>query len=76
MWNEGHQIASHSWSHEDFTLISPDERRNQIVKLETALVQIIGVIPTYIRPPYDNQNDEVVRDLDKYGYHNVRIPAL
>ena len=76
MHNEGHQIGSHSWSHENFLFISPQQRRDQIVKNEVALVDILGFFPTYLRPPFTKWNDEIIGELKDFGYHNVRFPPL
>ncbi|KAK3341918.1 chitin binding protein [Lasiosphaeria hispida] len=70
---EGHQIGSHSWSHQDFNLISSQQRRDQLVKNEIALVDILGFLPTYFRPPFTKWNDDVLADLKKFGYHNVNF---
>jgi peptidoglycan/xylan/chitin deacetylase (PgdA/CDA1 family) len=71
MHSEGHQIGSHSWSHEDLRNVSSQGRQDQIVKLETALVSILGFFPTYLRPPFTKWNDDVLADIQKFGYHNV-----
>lgn len=46
---EGHQIASHTWSHQRLTTISDEKFRNQILYLEIALSDLLGYFPTYIR---------------------------
>ena len=71
MHAEGHQIGSHSWSHQDFKAITPQQRRDQIVKNEISLVDILGFFPTYMRLPYSSWNDEVLADLGKFGYHVI-----
>lgn len=71
MHKDGHQIGSHSWSHENFVAISAQQRRDQIVKNEIALADILGFFPTYFRLPFSNWNEEVLSDLKKFGYHNV-----
>jgi len=71
MHREGHQIASHSWSHQDFKAISPQQRRDQIFKLEISLVDILGFFPTYIRLPFSSWDDQVLVDLKRFGYHIV-----
>ncbi len=75
MHGEGHQIGSHSWSHQNFTAISRQQRQDQIIKNEIALVEILGFFPTYLRPPYSQWDQDVFADLVRLGYHNVRIPS-
>ncbi|EJT78333.1 chitin deacetylase [Gaeumannomyces tritici R3-111a-1] len=69
MWDAGHQIASHTWSHQDMTTLSKQQRHDQIVKNEIAIASILGVLPTYFRPPYAKFNSEVLSDLQELGYH-------
>jgi peptidoglycan/xylan/chitin deacetylase (PgdA/CDA1 family) len=54
MDTEGHQIASHTWSHQDLSAITAAQRYEQMVKLEMALSNILGKFPTYVRPPYSS----------------------
>lgn len=46
---EGHQIASHTWSHQNFSQMSTTQARNQMIYNEIALNDILGYIPTYMR---------------------------
>jgi peptidoglycan/xylan/chitin deacetylase (PgdA/CDA1 family) len=48
MINEGHQVASHTWSHQDLSAITKEQRYDQMVRLEMALTNIIGKFPTYV----------------------------
>jgi hypothetical protein len=68
---DGHQIAGHSWSHEDMNSITDEEKKYQIIKLERALADIIGFFPTYYRPPYTSCGVECYAQLSAYGYHVV-----
>jgi hypothetical protein len=54
MYNGNHQVASHTWSHLDLCNITSYQRKNEMWKNEMALRNIIGVIPTYMRPPYSD----------------------
>ncbi|CAG8978235.1 hypothetical protein HYALB_00010726 [Hymenoscyphus albidus] len=71
MFEEGHQIASHSWSHADLCNITSAERKNEMYKLEMAVRNVVGVIPTYMRPPYSSCNAECgcEADMEELGYH-------
>ncbi|KAG8915705.1 Carbohydrate esterase 4 protein [Tulasnella sp. 408] len=55
-YNEGHQIASHTWGHLDWTTLSKDQLRSEMARTDTALTKILGVKPTFVRPPYGNYN--------------------
>jgi len=69
---DGHQIGSHSWSHQDLQAATPAQRRSQIINNEIALADILGVLPTYFRPPYTNCDAACLSDLGALGYHVVR----
>ncbi|KAL1923619.1 uncharacterized protein VTP21DRAFT_8599 [Calcarisporiella thermophila] len=51
-YNAGHLIASHTWSHADLTKLSTTQIRTEMTRLEAALKKILGVRPTFMRPPY------------------------
>jgi hypothetical protein len=66
---DGHQIASHTWSHQRLTTLSRSKFLNQMHYLETALSDLLGYFPTYMRPPYSASNDTVDAWLGELGYH-------
>ncbi|OHW98719.1 chitin deacetylase [Colletotrichum incanum] len=70
MYADGHQIASHTWSHADLCKITSAQRKDEMYKLEMALRNIIGVIPTYMRPPYSSCTAECgcEDDMKALGY--------
>ncbi|KZL73473.1 chitin deacetylase [Colletotrichum tofieldiae] len=70
MYADGHQIASHTWSHADLCQITSAQRKDEMYKLEMALRNIIGVIPTYMRPPYSSCTAECgcEDDMKALGY--------
>lgn len=49
---DGHQIASHTFSHPDMTTLTFDEVVYQMTKLDGAFEKILGYSPTYMRPPF------------------------
>lgn len=72
MVNEGHQVASHTWSHYILDQISSDLRKQQMVKNERAIANILGYYPTYMRPPYSQcATPGCKADMQALGYHRV-----
>jgi len=65
---EGHQVASHTWSHADLTTLDAAGVTSQVTQLETALTSIIGKYPTYIRPPYYAYTADTLSILGGLGY--------
>jgi peptidoglycan/xylan/chitin deacetylase (PgdA/CDA1 family) len=74
-FDSGHQIASHTWTHQDLVKISQQDRLNQMYRNEAALYNIIGMIPTYMRPPYLDCDEAsgCIGDMKNLGYHIIRL---
>src|SRR5690348_12045946 len=43
-----------------------------MTQLESALVDIVGSFPTYMRPPYFSTNDAVLQTMADLGYHVIQ----
>ncbi|KAG9254266.1 uncharacterized protein F5Z01DRAFT_622178 [Emericellopsis atlantica] len=72
MYQSGHQIGSHTWSHKDFNEISDEQRWDELVELEVALLDIIRVYPTYFRAPWGRCNEGCQAMLSEFGYHLIQ----
>lgn len=59
LYDKGHQLASHTWSHKDLTTLTWDQIHDEMWRVEEALVKITGAYPAFMRPPYGNYNDLV-----------------
>jgi len=68
MVSEGHQVASHTWSHQDLSVITEAQRYDQMVKNEMAIRNILGKYPTYMRPPYSSCNEACQATMKSLGY--------
>ncbi|PVH72657.1 carbohydrate esterase family 4 protein [Cadophora sp. DSE1049] len=66
---EGHQIASHTWSHQDLSTLDTVTFDKQMVYNEMAFRNILGYFPTYMRPPYSSCNAACEARLKTLGYH-------
>ncbi|KAK4650139.1 hypothetical protein QC762_701975 [Podospora pseudocomata] len=71
MHAEGHQIASHTWSHQNASQMTNTQFTNQMVWNEIALNSILGFFPTYMRPPYSICQRECQNILSTLGYHTI-----
>ena len=71
MVNEGHQVGTHTWAHSDLTTVEDYDILDQLLLNEQALVQALGRIPTYFRPPYFSTNDDVLDTVGNLGYHVI-----
>ncbi|RDL35375.1 uncharacterized protein BP5553_07306 [Venustampulla echinocandica] len=66
---EGHQVASHTWSHQSLTSVDETTFNNQIIYNEMAFRNILGYFPTYMRPPYSQCDATCGSRLATLGYH-------
>ncbi|KAJ0387961.1 hypothetical protein COL922a_001240 [Colletotrichum nupharicola] len=66
---EGHQVASHTWSHENLDSLTLSQRANQMYYNEIAFTDILGFYPTYMRPPYSICGSECQGQMADLGYH-------
>lgn len=70
---EGHQVASHGWSHPHMDKIPSWERKQDMYKNERAIANIIGRYPAYMRAPYIecSVDSGCMGDMKSLGYHVV-----
>lgn len=53
---EGHQIASHTWSHQNLTSLDATHFNQQMIYNEMAFNNILGYFPTYMRYVYSYES--------------------
>ncbi|WP_243712937.1 polysaccharide deacetylase family protein [Actinomadura sp. 6K520] len=58
---EGHEVANHTWSHQNLTGLSAAGVRSQIERTQKAVKDATGVEPTLMRPPYGATDEHVGR---------------
>jgi len=68
MYDEGHNVLSHTYNHKRLTEADRSSTRTQLKKLEDEIYNIIGKRPKSIRPPYGAYNSSVVEYLKYFGY--------
>ena len=75
MLDEGHQIASHSWSHYSLSNLTSEARTGDMLKNERAIANIIGKYPTYMRAPFTECTAQsgCHSDMKAMGYHRVDL---
>ncbi|KAI9634618.1 carbohydrate deacetylase [Dioszegia hungarica] len=70
---QGHTLGSHTWSHPDLTKLEEWQIHQELEKVETAFIKILGLKPRYFRPPYGSYNDRVLNVLAQRGYKKAFI---
>lgn len=61
---EGHQLANHSWGHNNLQGLGPAGAAEDVHRTNMALHDISGVWPTVMRPPYGSTNDAIVASVN------------
>jgi len=66
---EGHEIASHSWSHPNLAKMSQEGVRSQLQRTDDEIKSSTGKRPTLFRPPYGSITEREKRWIhDEFGY--------
>ncbi|KAF8881319.1 carbohydrate esterase family 4 protein [Infundibulicybe gibba] len=69
--DQGHQVASHTWSHADLTTLSRDQLASEITRTDQAITKITGSSPAFMRPPYGLVNNDVLDTVGDLGQSAV-----
>lgn len=64
MYENGHQLGNHSYSHKQLTKMSEEEVLKEFEKTNELIEQITGVMPEVFRPPFGSLNDSVEDRID------------
>lgn len=71
IFNEGHGVHNHTWSHSDLTKLSEENIEQEVSKTQKIIEQVIGSITKFFRAPWGKTNDIVDNVLLKHGLMNV-----
>ncbi|KAG8908918.1 Carbohydrate esterase 4 protein [Tulasnella sp. 403] len=63
----GHQIVSHTWSHRNLKGLQKSKVRDELEKLDDALLKILGIKPAFLAPPFHSYDDRVLEVVAKNG---------
>ncbi|MET7325418.1 polysaccharide deacetylase family protein [Streptomyces sp. NPDC005549] len=64
MADEGHEVASHTWTHKILTDAEPDEIRDELERPNKEIERLTGKRPTLMRPP-QGRTDDTVHDISR-----------
>lgn len=71
IFQDGHEIANHSYSHRDLRFLSPEERQMELGKTHELVKSMTEHSMRYFRPPGGQYNQEVVSSAKERGYEMV-----
>lgn len=64
MYEEGHLIGNHTFSHVQLTAVSEVKALEEVNETNEAIKAITGVRPYYIRPPYGMLSSCMAEKID------------
>ncbi|KAI2607843.1 carbohydrate esterase family 4 protein [Hypoxylon sp. NC1633] len=67
----GHQLASHTWTHADLDALGREDRQQQMLDNEEAFRNVLGFMPTYMRPPKGHCGTACLEDMKTLKYHTI-----
>ncbi len=85
IYEEGHKICTHSYEHVNLCNLSDSAAKEQVDKTNTAIYDITGEYPEYIRPPfrcwksnldYETKMIEVLWDIDPRDWATSNTAAV
>ena len=66
MFNEGHLIGNHTYSHIQLTKSNRDKLRNGLINTSEILKEITGEEVQYVRPPYGSWDKSFEKELNMF----------
>lgn len=69
MYESGHQLGSHTYSHKDITKLTNEEFLAEMQRTDDAIKAATGQVATAFRPPYGAYNQEKLNLQDKTPTH-------
>jgi peptidoglycan/xylan/chitin deacetylase (PgdA/CDA1 family) len=66
------ELGNHSWSHRDFSAISAEEMKNEIVLAQQMMDELLGYETTLFRLPYGASTEEALRVINDSGLYVIQ----
>ncbi len=68
---EGHVLGNHSWSHKNYSTLTPKEAAEDLMKLHDYIKETFGYEMKYFRFPSGNFNEQTLAVVQSMGYKSV-----
>ena len=69
--DEGHVLGNHSWSHKNYSTLTPKHAAEDIMKLHDYVKENFGYEMRYFRFPSGNFNEQTLAVVQSMGYKSV-----
>jgi peptidoglycan/xylan/chitin deacetylase (PgdA/CDA1 family) len=70
------ELGNHSWSHRDFTELSPEEMSREILRTQDAMYQLTGRQSTLFRFPFDTYTDDALAVVGQHGLRAIQADVI
>lgn len=64
----GHVVGSHTWSHRNLAILTPEEVDQQLAQANADLTKVLGAPPQFLSYPYGVYSAEVAAQVAAHGY--------
>ncbi|KAL4938529.1 hypothetical protein BDV06DRAFT_231696 [Aspergillus oleicola] len=71
MRNEGHQVASHTYDHSSLPSLGDAGIRSEMTRLDDVIRPALGVVPSYMRPPYLETSAAMLQTMADMNYRVI-----
>lgn len=65
MYQEGHQIGNHTYSHVNLSQMNTDKAHEELNKTDALIREITGKTPEFVRPPFGAFPADMEEEIDK-----------
>lgn len=71
IYETGHELGNHSWSHRKLTLLTSEEQLQELEKTSIAIKNVTEQDVKWFRPPYGCHNDNVIENANRLSMYSV-----
>lgn len=68
IYDNGHEIGNHGYSHRNYNLLNYEDNREEIHKADLVISKILGIKSKYFAPPSGAYNKDTVKAATDLGY--------
>ena len=70
------ELGNHSWSHQDFSIISSEEMVQEILLTQQYMQQLLGYQTKLFRLPYGTYREDALRVIGENGLYTIQWDAV
>jgi peptidoglycan-N-acetylglucosamine deacetylase len=70
------ELGNHSWSHQDFAVISAEEMTQEILLTQQYMQNLLGYQTKFFRLPYGTYTDDALRVIGENGMYTIQWDAV